>query len=58
MKEQITICIDSQAAVAALATSGTESLLVSGLYRKADSSVRGKPGNHNADTWAERNSAE
>ncbi len=34
MKEQITICTDSQAAVAALAASGTKSLLVADCIEK------------------------
>ncbi len=51
-KEQITICTDDQAAVAALAASGTKSLLVADCIKKADRSVRGKPGDHNEGTWA------
>ncbi len=49
MKEHITICTDTPTAV--ITACG-------GLYRKADSTVRVKPGNHNVDTWALRNSAE
>ncbi len=52
VKKQITISTDSQAAVTALAASGTKSLLVAGCIEKLTVSVRSKPSNHNVDTWA------
>ncbi len=52
VKEQITICTDSQAAVAVLAASDTKSLLVEDCIEKLTVLVRSKLGKHNVSTWA------
>ncbi len=52
VKEQITICTESQAAIAALSSQWYKITACRELYRKTDSSVGSKPGNYNVGIWA------
>ncbi len=50
-KEQITISIDSQAVVAAIAANGTKSLFVAHCTEKLTTLLEKKTDNHNVGTW-------